>query len=82
MNAADNTARTAAAGGIDAVVGAMRAHRGVADLQEQGCAALESLGRSKFFQFFSSSSWIAAVLALIIVIVIVFLPGEKANPEL
>jgi len=40
---AGNQARIAAAGGIDAVVGAMGAHRGVARVQKHGCAALRSL---------------------------------------
>jgi len=40
---ADNQAKIAAAGGIDAVVGAMGAHGGVAGVQALGCAALRNL---------------------------------------
>jgi hypothetical protein len=43
---ADNKAKIAAAGGIDAVVGAMGAHRGVADVQKEGCAALLNLAEA------------------------------------
>jgi hypothetical protein len=36
-------AAVAAKGGIEAVVAAMRAHVGVAAVQEQGCGALENI---------------------------------------
>ena len=40
---ADNQVKVAAAGGIEAVLGAMRQHGAVASVQEQGCRALWNL---------------------------------------
>ena len=43
---ADNETAIAAAGGIPVVLAAMKAHKGHADVQEQGCFALCNIGWS------------------------------------